>query len=427
MAPSYYTVVPKDKKQAKLAKGAKGYWERKKGDTSSTRAVIVSGSSTSSKHSLQCSHCHHSGRDEKAVSSLPPAAPLQPFKKEPIVTVRSVSAPAEQATPDWTAEQDATLRDLKGRGKTWADIATQLGKTKGDVTGRWKVLNGKGAARAPPTEPNAAKSTLGAALNGVASANEAPAAPARTSKDAHGCGNCQSCKNFHERQHQSFSAQAGNVGKVAEGGQTNPFYQPSSLDDMFFPNQQYSMPVELNNTPFPAPQRDVTPAGLNSTLFPAPQRNVTPAVHHNAFTGQQHMGSGGLNNTAHTGQQPASRGSINNAAVTGQRNARDSNLNNVSLTDLHHIQQGSLNNARTTGQQNTQPRSGIHTAFTGRQEKKSEAPLVTDKDQQLLLKLMLDWDGKGDKWTNLISRYYDETGKHLLPYQAQRVVRGFAG
>ena len=58
--------------------------------------------------------------------------------------------PAEEAKKDedakgedapWTAAQDKTIIAMKGESKTWAQIGLEVGRTKHEVSARWKVIN----------------------------------------------------------------------------------------------------------------------------------------------------------------------------------------------------------------------------------------------------------------------------------------------
>lgn len=45
---------------------------------------------------------------------------------------------------EWTAEEDAKLKEMKEGGKTWAEITAELGRHKGELTKRWKEIQNAG-------------------------------------------------------------------------------------------------------------------------------------------------------------------------------------------------------------------------------------------------------------------------------------------
>lgn len=93
-----------------------------------------------------------------SATSLPlailPAAPDNTTKDKPVAgkdaEITATSGEARAIDPDtFTAEQDALLLKLKGEGTTWAKIGVEIGKTKGQVQGRYKELTkaGEGGAK----------------------------------------------------------------------------------------------------------------------------------------------------------------------------------------------------------------------------------------------------------------------------------------
>ncbi|KAF2153098.1 hypothetical protein K461DRAFT_312569 [Myriangium duriaei CBS 260.36] len=85
------------------------------------------------------------------------------------------------ATPEFTAEQDAKLLEMKAANKTWKDIVSELGRSKSVWQARWKVTRPQGTAMNSATQKGKSKGEDGSIVEGK-KANKSNSSRANDSK-----------------------------------------------------------------------------------------------------------------------------------------------------------------------------------------------------------------------------------------------------